>query len=272
MASQQLFPTSISPRTSGSGPGSAERPALAAALSHKIVTHASVPPSSREQYHTLAAMLHNAQARDGVKTILITSAVAGEGKTLTAANLALTFSEAWQRRVLLIDADLRRPSLHRLFRLQELAGLRGEMTLPLLRPGSHVRQVTPRLGILTTGRPSATPMAELTSDRMRYVVDEARQAYDWIILDTPPLTLLADASLLVSMVDRALLVVKAQSTSLDQARRALQAIGKAKTLGVVLNASKQTPHLRDEDLEYYSHVLPAGGRDARDARDEEMAR
>jgi capsular exopolysaccharide synthesis family protein len=222
---------------------------------------------SREQYHSLAATLHNAQARDGVKTILIASAVAGEGKTLTAANLALTFSEAWQRRVLLIDADLRRPSLHRLFRLHELTGLHDDMPRPLTRPGQHVRRVSGRLHVLTAGRPSATPMAELTSDRMRHVLEEARQSYDWIILDTPPLTLLADASLLVSLVDGAVLVVKAESTSLEQARRALQTIGKPKTIGVVLNASKRQTHVRDEDLEYYNRIAPADIRDIRDIHD-----
>ena len=69
-------------------------------------------PASREQYRRLAATLHHAQAEHGLKVVMVASAVPGEGKTLTATNLALTLSESYQRRVLLIDADLRRPSLH----------------------------------------------------------------------------------------------------------------------------------------------------------------
>src|SRR4029453_14829682 len=91
------------------------RDSVPAALSHKMVGDPNLSPAAREQYRLLAATLHNAQVSHGVKVILIASAVPGEGKTLTAANLALTFSEAYQRDVLLVDADLRRPSLHLLF-------------------------------------------------------------------------------------------------------------------------------------------------------------
>jgi protein-tyrosine kinase len=229
--------------------------ALDADASHELVASSNLAPASREQYHKLAATLHNAQAVSGVKSIMIASAVAGEGKTLTAANLALTLSESYQRRVLLVDADLRRPSLHRLFGMRESTGLGADVASP--PQALRLRQMTPRLGILASGVPSPAPIAELTSERMRRVIQDARQAFDWIIVDTPPLTLLADASLLASVIDGVVLVVKAGSTPLDLVRRALEAIDRKKVLGVVLNASRRPQTDPDGYADYYySYVTP----------------
>jgi protein-tyrosine kinase len=229
--------------------------ALDADLSHRVVANSNLAPASREQYHKLAATLHNAQAVSGVKSIMIASAVAGEGKTLTAANLALTFSESYQRRVLLVDADLRRPSLHRLFGMREWTGLDADVTSP--PQALRLRQMTQRLSMLTTGLPSPAPIAELTSERMRRVIQDARLAFDWIIVDTPPLTLLADASLLASEIDGVVLVVKAGSTPLDLVKRALEAIDRKKVLGVVLNASRRPQTGPDGYTDYYYSYVTA---------------
>jgi protein-tyrosine kinase len=225
-----------------------------AGLGHKLLTDPNVSPASREQYRQLAATLHNAQTASGVKAIMIASAVAGEGKTLTAANLALTFTESYQRSVLLVDADLRRPSLHKLFEIRELARAGDRVSVPQ-RHAPRVWQVTPRLGILTTALPCAAPMAELTSERMRQAIREARHTFDWIIIDTPPVALLSDASLLASVVDGTVIVVKARSTPLDLVKRALDTVGRQKTLGVVLNAASRRPQDSPYGYdEYYSAV------------------
>jgi capsular exopolysaccharide synthesis family protein len=182
-------------------------------------------------------MLHNAQAVSGVKAVMIASAVEGEGKTLTAANLALTFAESYQRRVLLIDADLRKPSIDRIF-----TGDAPHDRIAAATSRSwteHVRQVTPRLGILTRVQPSADPMAELTSAHIHRLIQEARKAVDWVVVDTPPIALLPDASLLASVVDGAVLVIKAGSTPLDLVKRAIATLDPKKTLGVVLNAASR---------------------------------
>lgn len=199
----------------------------------KTVADPNLLPESREQYRQLAATLHNAQAATGLKAVMIASAVAGEGKTLTAANLALTFADAYERSVLLVDADLRRPSLHRFFPDERRTG--GGSSRCDWSP--HIRQVTPRLGILTREQPSSAPMADLTSSRMRELIQVARRSVDWILVDTPPIALLPDASLLASVIDGAIIVVKAGSTPLDLVRRAVDAIDPQKRLGVVLNAA-----------------------------------
>jgi protein-tyrosine kinase len=235
---------------SSSVPVPAAAHALSDGLSHKVIVDRGVSPASREQYRQLAAILHNTQTASGVKVIMIASAVAGEGKTLTAANLALTFSEAYQRRVLLVDADLRRPSLHRLFEVHHRTRST-DTTSSLPQQLLQVRFVTPRLGILTTEFPSSAPMAALTSERMRQVIHEGKQSFDWIILDTPPVALLPDASLLASVVDGAVLVVKARSTPLELAKRAVDAIDKTKLLGVVLNGTSRPPRNSGYDYDEY---------------------
>jgi protein-tyrosine kinase len=192
-------------------------------------------------------VLHDAAATNGVRIVMIASAMPGEGKTLTAANLALTLSESYQNRVLLIDADLRRPTLDHVFRLKAASGL-----IEGLQTGAKLvlRQVSARLSILPAGRPTSDPMAALTSTGMRHLLDEAKESFDWVILDTPPLMLLPDAHLLSALVDTAVLVVRANSTPHELVKRAADTIGRDRISGVVLNQA-QASVLNHGD--YYSY-------------------
>jgi protein-tyrosine kinase len=216
----------------------------------KTVVDREVSSSSREQYRRLGASLHHAQEATGLKIVMVTSAAAGEGKTLTSSNLALTLSESYQRQVLLIDADLRRPSLQKVFRVEAEAGL-SEGLDPARDLTVPVHQVTSRLGLLVAGRPVSDPMAGLTSLRMRRLLDEARQRYDWIILDTPPVALLTDANLLGAMVDGSIIVVKAGVTPWYMVQRAIDAIGRDRTMGIVLNNAQQESGAGYYDYHYY---------------------
>ncbi len=222
-----------------------------ARLAEKVVADTRMLPASREQYRRLAAVLHDAQNTSGLKVVMIASAMSGEGKTLTAANLALTLSESYQRRVLLIDADLRRPALHQLFRISAAYGLSDG-----LAPGQDarlvVRQVSSKLSILPAGQPSNDPMAGLTSERMRQLLAEAKTVFDWIIIDTPPLGVLPDANLLASMVEGSILVVRAASTPHEAVRRAAEAIGRQRLIGVVLNQATAIPHGTHDYYHSYS--------------------
>jgi protein-tyrosine kinase len=229
---------------------------LDARLTEKIVVDHNMSPASREQYRRLAAVLHDAHNTSGLRAIMVASAVAGEGKTLTASNLALTFSESYQKRVLLIDADLRRPSLHTVFRLDTALGL-GDGLLSAGETKMLVRQVSPRLAVLPAGRPSSDPMAGLTSDRMRRLLDEAKQSFDWVILDTPPVMLLPDAHLLASMVEGAVLVVRAGSTPHELVKRSAEALGRPKILGVVLNRAEASG-AHDDHYQYYGYSERGG--------------
>ena len=207
----------------------------------KIVGDRRMPSVCREQYRRLAAVLHDAQATNRTQVVMVASAIAGEGKTLTAANIALTLSSSYRKRVLIIDADLRRPTMHKVFRIDAASGLTDGLD-PGARKPLVVRQITSRLALLPAGRPLTDPMAGLTSPRVRQLIDEAREIFDWIIVDTPPLVLLPDANLLASMVDAALLVVRAESTPHAMVKRAIEAVGRSRLMGVVLNSASIGPH------------------------------
>jgi protein-tyrosine kinase len=208
--------------------------ATAAGVAEKVVVDADTNPASVEQYRRLAAVLHHAQNERGLRVIMVTSALPGEGKTLTASNLALTLSESYQRRVLLIDADLRRPSVHQLFALPSLSGLSDGLRSAEDRKLTLV-EVSSHLTVLPAGRPDPDPMSVLTSSRMQYVLDEAREKFDWVIVDTPPVGLMPDAHLLAAMVDGAVLIIGAGMSPHRAVAKAAEVIGRDRILGVVLN-------------------------------------
>ena len=197
-------------------------------------------PTLVEQFRRLAATLHHAQATSKIKVIMMTSASPNDGKTLTAVNLALVLSESYRKRVLLIDADLRRPSLGNIADITDAPGLndtlkaKNDQKVALL-------QLTPTLMLLPAGRPDTDPMRALTSVRMRHIVEEAAERFDWVILDAPPMCPLADGSLLSQMVDGAVFVVRAGQTQFPEVQRAIDALGRERILGVVLNGVAHMP-------------------------------
>src|SRR5262245_20711624 len=185
----------------------------------KVVVGSHADPGLVEQYRRLGAALHHHQLQTGARTLMVTSAAASEGKTLTATNLALTLSHSYERRVLLIDADLRRPSLHEILRLPNSVGLSDSLR-HAERSIAKYQAITSTLSVFSAGRPDSDPMAGLVSDTMNRILTEATQRFDWVIVDTPPVALLPDANLLAAMIDTALLVISANSTPYPLIRRA----------------------------------------------------
>ena len=186
-----------------------------------------------EQYRRLAAFLHDAQLANGLRVVTITSALPKDGKTLTTVNLALTLSESYSRRVLLIDADVRRPAVHSVLGVNNNAGLNevllGEtQELPLV-------VVSPTLSVLTAGRSHSAPLAGLASNRMRLLLEECASRFDWVLLDVPPVGLLADAQILGHLTGAVILVIRAGATPHAVVERAIAQIGRESIIGTVLN-------------------------------------
>jgi protein-tyrosine kinase len=227
-------------------------PGMAGSGAEKLVIASRPEQSSVEQYRKLAATLHHAQVERDLKVVMVSSAVSGDGKTLTSTNLALTLSESYRRRVLLIDADLRRPSVHEVFQVKNKNGLTECLTaetehrLPLI-------QASPYLSLLLAGRPDSDPMSGLTSNRMHRLIGEAAATFDWVIIDTPPVVLLPDANLLAAMVDAAILVIGAGKTPYKLITRAIDALGRNKILGVVLNRVDRSYLAGGYGYGYYSY-------------------
>jgi len=205
-----------------------------------------------EQYRRLAATLHDVQQQQGLKTLMLTSALPGEGKTLTTVNLALTLSGSYDRRVLVIDADLRWPSVHRMLGVANDAGL--SEALQSDRVELPVKQVLPRLSVLTAGRPDVTPLAGLTSARMASLVEQCASQFDWVLLDTPPVGLLPDAQLLARLTRAVVFVIGSGTTPASAVTRAVAELGNDCIIGTVLNRlnERQIPQAG-----YYSRYYQA---------------
>lgn len=215
----------------------------------KVVSTPEIRPVFAEQYRKLGGILHHAQLEGKLKVVVVTSTLAGEGKTLTSTNLALTLSESFRRSVLLIDADLRRPTLHEVFQVPNVVGLGDGLRADREQKLSLV-QVSPKLTLLTAGRPDPDPMSGLSSDRMRRVIEEATARFDWVIVDTPPVGLLPDAKILAQMADSTLFVVRAGKTPYALVQRAVATLGRDRILGVVLNRTEEG---LDGSYGYYSY-------------------
>jgi capsular exopolysaccharide synthesis family protein len=231
-------------------------------VADRLVVSRSASPALVEQYRHLAATLHHAQLSQGLRTLMVTSARPREGKTLTATNMALILAESYGRKVLLIDADLRRPSLHETFQLPNVSGLNeglkaeSDEKLALL-------EISEGLTLLPAGRPDPDPLSGLSSPRMKKIIGEAAAMFDWVIVDTPPVGLIADANIIAGMVDATLLVVRAGVTPYKEAESAVATLGRARVLGIVLNGI-ELDHAAARDY-YYRHYQAPGDRE-REAR------
>jgi protein-tyrosine kinase len=203
------------------------------ALEGKLVVSRDMSAAAIEQYRRLAAVLDDLRLQQGLKTVMMSSALPREGKTLSIANLALTLSESYHRRVLLIDADLRRPSIHDVFGVPNGPGLADIARNP--RSSIPYVEVSPRLSILTTGRSASNPLALLSSDNVRAAVKAAAERFDCVLLDTPPVGLLPDAQLVARLCDGVLFVIAAGSTPYALIKRAMDELGTERIIGTVLN-------------------------------------
>jgi capsular exopolysaccharide synthesis family protein len=223
------------------------------ALAGKLVGSPDTPPFVVEQYRRLGAALHELHVDTGLKTLMVTSALPREGKTLTVTNLALTLTESYRKRVLLIDADLRRPSLHEVFRLPRTAGLS-----EALKSGSrpHLLEVSPLLSILPAGEAETDPLSALTSDRFATLLQDCAAAFDWVLLDAPPVGLMPDGSVLARLTKAVVFIIAAGMTPHKVIESAIAELGRDCIVGIVLN------RIDEQELpsaHHYSEYYPSAG-------------
>jgi capsular exopolysaccharide synthesis family protein len=202
----------------------------------RLIVHTEADPVYVEQYRRLGAALHDAQVKDGIRSVMIASAVAAEGKTLSATNLALMLSRSFARRVLLIDGDLRKPSIHQLLQIENGIGFSDILERP--REGSAAQTLSPTLSVITAGQHHPDPVSVLASDAAGPVLAATRDQFDWIVVDTPPVVLFPDAELLARRLDTCVMVVSAATTPSPVVVSAVEAIGASRIHGVVLNRAE----------------------------------
>lgn len=192
-----------------------------------------------EAYRTLRTNIQFSSLDKPLRTLLVTSTAPDEGKSITLANLAVTMAQAEQR-VIVVECDLRRPTLHTLFGLSNEEGLTSvmldqrETALPL-QPTT-----VPGLSLLASGPLPPRPADLLGSRRMEALVARLQNEADIVLFDTPPVTAVTDAAVLATRLDGVLLVLKAGKTRRDRAREAHRMLEKVKAnvIGVVLNNAR----------------------------------
>ena len=206
-------------------------------VSPENIVEVGAHSATTEAYRILRTNLEFAAADRSLRRILITSPSPTEGKSITTANPGAALAQLG-RKVVLVDADLRRPQLHRLFRLDNSVGLTGALSYEnYALDGALAKTNVPGLSVLTSGPSTLNPGNWLESVRMRRLLDSLQEQADIILIDSPPVTLLADALVLSSLTDGVLLVLESGRTRRDMAKRALEALSRvnARVIGVVLN-------------------------------------
>jgi succinoglycan biosynthesis transport protein ExoP len=207
-------------------------------LDSHLVTLTSPGSFAAEQYQGLRLTIERLRRGRTLQVIAVTSPAAGEGKTLTAINLAGALARgAEDARVLLIDADLRRPAVARQLAIDESAAGLTEVVENRETTLDTVTQKLKRfnLSIVTAGTRKGAVHQVLRSPRLDVVLAEARDRYDFVIVDTPPLLPVFDSALLANAVDGVLMVVAANQTPRKLLGEALNMLDPAKVLGIVFN-------------------------------------
>jgi protein-tyrosine kinase len=192
-------------------------------------------PAGAERFRTLRSRLFQIAATQSIRRLVITSSVPEEGKTFVTANLGQSFARQPECRVLLIDGDLRASRLHFPFGAPDQPGLSD-----YLRGEADEAQITQvgregNLCLIPGGRSVPNPSELLHCDRMKLLLDNMSQMFDWILLDTPPSLAVHDASVLADVCDGVLFVIRAGSTDFDVAEKASAEFHGKNLLGVVLN-------------------------------------
>ena len=220
-----------------------------------------------EQYRTLRHRVEDLHDNANLTVVGVSSPEAGDGKTVTAINLAGALAQSPEARILIVDADLRRSSMTQYLGLDgaRTRGLVGAILDSRLSLKDVVEPCPPfNLSVLQTGRhSSSSPYELLKSPRLGQLLDEARQQYDYVILDMPPLVPLPDCSVIGQLVDGFLVVVSAHKTQRRLVKEALGALDPKAVIGLVFNGDDRPP------ARYYDYAGQTLGRRGRPTGDDE---
>lgn len=207
-------------------------------LDDKLVSYFQPSSMVAEQFRRLRQYIIKPGIDDSPKALLVTSAMAGEGKSLIAINLAITIAIELHSHALLVDCDLRNPSLSRFFGLHEALGLSDYLQGNVELDGLFVKTSVDKLSVLCGGSLQDNPVELIGSNKMKSLIQDLRSRYNdrYIILDSSPLLATTEPSVLNEMVDGILYVVKAGETPRETVVQAMNLLRKEKIMGVVLNS------------------------------------
>lgn len=214
----------------------------------KLITNTDPKSPISEQYRTIRTNILFSSVDEKLHSILVTSTSPGEGKSTTISNLAVVFANQGKK-VLLVDADLRKPTMHYTFGLQNTVGLTNVLTKQTLLEDAVAKTGVENLSALSSGPIPPNPAELLGSLSMKEFLAHAQEQFDYVLFDTPPVLAVTDAQVLANQCDGVVLVVDSGRTEIEGAQKAKELLqsAKAKLLGVVLNNQK----LKDSAYYYY---------------------
>jgi len=208
--------------------------------SHPIIALEEESPAA-EQYKILREQFRRLRTESGIRTIAITSPIKKDGKTTVAVNLAASTALEYDEKVLLIDADLRAPSVHRYFNIDSSPGLTEYLSSPSVAGVNSLIRTTHLSGlrIIPAGKPARFASELLAKDRMKLMLEEIHTLFpDYaVIVDSPPVLATPDPMVLSRQIDGVLIVVRARKTPRDYLIKAVNSLNSDKILGVVLNGA-----------------------------------
>lgn len=211
-----------------------------------LITYYSPRAVISEQYRTIRTNIQFSSIDESIHTILVTSSGPEEGKSTTVANLAVVFAQAGKK-VLLIDGDLRKPTVHYTFQVDNLTGLTNVLTKQATLANAVNETKVENLFVLTSGPIPPNPAELLGSKAMDELLVYSLEEFDIVIFDTPPVLAVTDAQILANKCDGTILVVNSGKTEIEPAVKAKELLlsSKGKLLGVVLNQKNAN------DSQYY---------------------
>ena len=210
-------------------------------LKQILITKSQRKSAISEQYRTLRTNIQFSAVDRELKTIVVTSPSVGEGKTTTVANLAVVFAQQGKKKVLVVDADLRRPSLHHVFEVTNTIGLSNVLARQAKLAGAIHHSFEKNLFVLPSGPVPMNPTELLASKGMDSLLEDAKQEFDLILFDSPSLLAVTDGQIIADKCDGSILTVCSGKTGTEQAVKAKELLTAAKShiIGVVLNKRKQ---------------------------------
>ncbi len=244
--------TSLLAEVVGASPGNAKNPSAderSKILSRCQSLPISLPPNSRivcltdresptaEAIRLLGVRLRDLRRVKKLKKVLITSSIPQEGKSTIAVNLACALARAFKERTLLVEGDLRRPSLSQMFGIQKCPGI-SEWLQGESGPLANIHYLEDAgLWLLPAGDATSNPTEMLQSHKLPAAMEQLAALFDWIIFDTPPVLPLADTSIWMRLADGVLLVTREGTTGKQQLQNGIQALDSTKLLGALVNGS-----------------------------------
>jgi capsular exopolysaccharide synthesis family protein len=219
---------------------------------NRLVTVSDIDSPAAEAFRLLSVRLRHLRRSRELKKLLITSTIPQEGKSMVSANLACALASSTRRKILLLEGDVRRPTLSKVFSLKAYPGLCEWLEGGRSLISSLYRLEPGGIWLFPAGHAPVSPLELLESTKLPALMEQLATWFDWIIIDSPPVLPLADTSVWTRLADGILLVTRQGTTQKRHLQRGLEGLESKKVIGAVLNSSKNS-----SDNEYYSYRRPA---------------